>query len=300
MRYLLLTLLALPFAAEASASDALAKYALKLVNRERARMNLPALKADDEIAKYAETRARELLAGKEDGLTPYMRWSFRGEAARVSENVAGWSVSYQPTEHILRELVRQSHETMMAEEPPLHGRRSAILDPHATHIGIAVVWEGGQFRLVENIVRRYVELTQPLPREAKTADTLAIAGRTRGQAVFDSITVHYEPLPDASAKSSDGLPAKRKEYLPKLGSAVTRDRNGNINYERYQYAENRFGEIDTTKDGAFSVSVPFTEGPGIYTIVVWVTIPDFVHPFATTNVSVRVEESAIVNMLPIR
>src|SRR5688500_11514160 len=104
MRPLLLALLVFTASAHAADTDALAKYALKLVNRERARLNLPALKADAEIAKYAETRARELLARREDGLTPYMRWSFRGENDRVSENVAGWSVSYNPTEHALREL----------------------------------------------------------------------------------------------------------------------------------------------------------------------------------------------------
>ncbi|HYI10081.1 MAG TPA: CAP domain-containing protein [Thermoanaerobaculia bacterium] len=293
---LLFLLLALPL----QASDDLRKYALKLVNRERARLNLAAVKLDPEINRYAEERARQVLAGKEDGLTPYMRWSFAGKEDRVSENVAGWAVSYKPTEHALRELVRQSHESMMTEEPPLHGRRAAILDPHATHAGIAIVWEGKEFRLVEELVRRYVTFSQPLPRTAAAADKVLVAGRPRGSAVFDSITVHHEPLPDRSAKPADGLPAKRKEYLPKLGSSVKPDRSGKVNYERYQYAENRFGEVDVKREGDFSFAVPFTEGPGIYTIAVWVTVPEFLTPFAATNVSVRVEELPAVNLLPVR
>jgi hypothetical protein len=284
----------------ALANDDLHTYALKLINQERRRLNLPALKADPEISRYAAERARQVLTGREDGLTPYMRWSFAGRDDRVSENVAGWTVSYNPTQRALQELVRQAHAAMMAEVPPMHGRKAAILDPHATHAGIAIVGEGGEFRMVEELVRRYVAFDAPLPRSATMTDTVLVSGRPHGSAVFDSITVHYEALPDARVKPEDGLPARRKEYLPKLGSSVTRDRNGRVNYERYQYAENRYGEIDVNREGHFSYSVPFTEGPGIYTIAVWVRVPDYVHPFAATNVSIRVEESPMVNVLPVR
>src|ERR1044071_2175011 len=47
---------------------------------------------------------------------------------------------------------------------PNDGHKKTILDPHATHVGIGVAWEGGEFRLVHEFVRRYVSWKRPPPR----------------------------------------------------------------------------------------------------------------------------------------
>jgi hypothetical protein len=47
--------------------------------------------------------------------------------------------------------------------------------------------------------------------------------------------------------------------------------------------------MTTGPDGRFTFSVPFTEGPGVYTVVVWVSKDGVKQPVAASNVSIRVE-----------
>lgn len=295
-RVLLLLLLAVSAAAETT--EELRAHALKLIHRDRTKHNLRPLKHDPALSKLAEERARQLVAGNDDGYPTYMRYSLRGHDDAIRENIAGWSVTYSLTDAAMRELVRQAQEWMLGELPPLDGRKGTILDPFATHVGAGFATSGGEFRIVQLFTRRHVLLGRPIPRASNTAESVLVTGRPLGEAAFDSITVHFEPEPDATPKRAEKFPERRKEYLPRLGSKVRRYKDGKVDYLRDEYGEGRYGEIDVTKEGAFSFAVPFTEGPGIYTIVVWVRVPDWAYPFAATNSSIRVEESPVVPALP--
>jgi hypothetical protein len=277
--------LALPL--HAGGTDELRTYAVKLINRERARANLSPLKPDEAAARLAQARAEALIAGNDDGLTPYMRWSFNGGTEAIRENVAGFTVSYAPTEVALRDLVRRSIAGMMDEVPPLNGRRGTILDPLATHAGVGIAVDGGRFRIVHEILRRYVDLSAPAVRDATTADSVMVSGKPLHETTFDSITVHFEEWPDRTPKRRERLPERKKDYLPKLGTVVSDLRHA----VQYEYDNHRLGEVTLVKSGEFAVSVPFTEGPGIYTIAVWVRYPGYAVPFAATSVSIRVEQA---------
>lgn len=279
-------------------------YMVRLINRDRAIYGLPPVQLDPQLSllgdEYCRTQIRNRTTGHftTDGIAPYMRYSFAGVNDGLSENAAAWSANYNFSDRALYEMARRSEDAMMAETPPHDGHKRTILDPHANFVGIGLAWEGGEFRLVHEFVRRYVELTRPLPREAKTGDTVLAAGRPLAGVKIDAITVHYEPMPEsmpahvASALDTYSLPEKREDYLPRLKTEAIRRDDGTIQYIRRQYADGSRGDFYVAEDGSFSFNVPFTEGAGVYTVVVWVRKNGSDKPIAATNVSIRVEQAA--------
>lgn len=256
----------------------LREHILKLINRERALYNLPPVQLDLEASAigddYCRTQIRNRTTGHftTDGRPPYMRYSLAGGNHGVSENAAAWSANYTFSDRALYEMARRSHDVMMAETPPHDGHKRTILDPHATHVGIGLAWEKGEFRLVHEFVRRYLDWSHPLPRAATVNERVTATGRALPGTKVEAVTVHFEPVPDsmpahvANAIESYSLPDKRREILPR-----------------------RRGDLHLGQDGSFTVNVPFTEGPGMYTVVVWVERDGAQSPVAASNVSIRVE-----------
>jgi uncharacterized protein YkwD len=281
----------------------LREHVLKLINRDRRIYNLPPVQLDLAVSVMGDAYCQEQIRTNSsghygtDGLTPYMRYSFAGGNDGVSENAAAWSASYSFSERALYEMAGRSQDAMMAEMPPNDGHKKTILDPHATHVGIGLAWTGGEFRLVQEFVRRYVQWTRALPRNARTTDLLILAGRPLHDTTIEAISVHHEPFPEvmpasvASAFDSYSLPSKRREYFPRLKQEYKRYPDGTLQIRRREYANGHRGDFYLGKDGEFSFAIPFTEGPGVYTVVVWVKRPGFSSPVAASNVSVRVEEA---------
>ena len=258
----------------------LREHILKLINRDRALYNLPPVQLDAEAAVIGDGYCREQIRNRTtghfttDGRPPYMRYSLAGGNHGVSENAAAWSANYTFSDRALYEMARRSHDAMMAEAPPNDGHKKTILDPHATHVGIGLAWEKGEFRIVHEFLRKYVDWSRPLPREAKLDERVVARGQAQPGARVEAVTVHYEPAPDsmpahvANAIESYSLPEKRREYVPR-----------------------RRGELQVSEDGRFAFNVPFTEGAGVYTVVVWVRREGEPRPVPATNVSIRVEGS---------
>jgi hypothetical protein len=186
---------------------------------------------------------------------------------------------------------------MMAEAPPKDGHKRTILDPHATHVGIGLAWERSEFRLVQEFVRRYVRWTTRTPRQAHTDDSVLVAGEPLDGVAIEAISVHHEPLPQtmpafvANALDSYSLPKERKDYFPRLKQEYKRKADGTLEIIRREYPGGHRGDFTVANDGAFSFAVPFTQGPGIYTVVVWVKRNGDSLPTAASNISIRVEES---------
>lgn len=274
---------------------------LRLINRDRQLYGLPPVLIDPSTSVMADAYCRAQIRNgttghfTTDGLTPYMRYSFSGGNDGVSENAAAWSAGYTFTDRALHEMVRRSQDAMMAEEPPADGHRRTILDPHATHVGIGLAWEKGEFRMTQEFIRRYVEWTRPFPRAAVVGEHIVAAGKPLPGARVEAITVHHEPLPaamsraEANAMHNYSLPSKRRDYLPRLRSTYRKDAKGSIQVVREQYADGRRGDFGVAEDGAFSFAVPFNDGPGIYTVVVWVRRPGVRTAVAASNISIRVD-----------
>src|SRR5438132_2035005 len=149
---------------------------LRLINRDRQQFGLRPVQLDALSSAVADTYCLEQIHNGTtghftlDGQAPYMRYSFAGGNDGVSENAAAWSANYRLTDRALYEMMRRSQKAMMGEVAPHDGHRRTILDPYATHVGIGLAWEGGEFRLTEEFVRRYMDWSRALPRRAAAND----------------------------------------------------------------------------------------------------------------------------------
>ncbi len=280
------------------------RYSLKqdlltLINRDRARNGLTPVELDPQTSQLADLYCdQQLRYGTTghftiDGLAPYMRYSFSGGNDGVSENAAAWSANYSFADSSIPELIRRSQAAMLAEVPPNDGHRKTLLDPHATHVGLGISWEKGEFRMVQEFIRRYIEWTGPLPRAASTGQKISSAGRPRQGYEVEAISVYHEPFPQAMTAvvanriSSYGLPGHRRDYLPRYRPLRTRSVGG------ARLARNRESRSDgfvLHRDGTFSFTVPTREGSGIYTVVVWVRKKGERTAIAASNISIRVDD----------
>jgi hypothetical protein len=280
----------------------LREHVLKLINRDRALYNLPPVQLDLEASAIGDDYCRRQIKNgtnghfTTDGLAPYMRYSFGGGNDGVSENAAAWSANYAFSDRALYEMARRSEDAMMAESAPHDGHKRTILDPHATHVGIGLAWERAEFRLVHEFIRRYVQWTRPLPRHAQVGENVLVAGKPVSGTAIEAISVHYEPAPEAmpavvaNALANYSLPTRRKDYFPRLKQEYTQRANGTIEIVRREYPGGGRGDFTVAKDGAFSFAIPFTQGPGVYTVVVWVRRDGVALPVSASNVSIRVEQ----------
>jgi hypothetical protein len=97
------------------------------------------------------------------------------------------------------------------------------------------------------------------------------------------------PAHVASAIDTYSLPDRRREYLPRLPTTVSRANDGTMIVARRIYEKGQRGDFATGSDGSFSFEVPFPDGPGIYTVVVWVSKSESRKTIAASNISIRVE-----------
>ena len=278
---------------------------LRVINRDRAQFGLRPVKLDPVASALADDYCRQQIKNGTtghftlDGLAPYMRYSLAGGNDGVSENVAAWSANYGFGDRALYDMMRKSQSAMMGEAEPHDGHRKTILDPFATHVGIGLAWERGEFRIAEEFIRRYVEWARPLPRNASTTDRAMLRVQPHAGYVVEAITVHHESFPRAmSAKlandiASYSLPQKRREYLPRLHDRVEETAAYRREYHE-SYADGRKGDFDVAPDGSVAFAIPFPDGPGVYTIVVWVHARGGREAIAASNVSVRVSENTVV------
>ncbi|HEX7189965.1 MAG TPA: hypothetical protein VF381_00180, partial [Thermoanaerobaculia bacterium] len=137
--------------------------------------------------------------------------------------------------------------------------------------------------------------THALPRTATENDRVSGAAHPIAGYKVEAVSVHHEPLPHpltaAAANAIDeySLPEKRHDYLPRL--RTYRQQRGDAVYEvREQYADGRRGDFTVAADGAFTFNVPFVDGPGVYTVVIWVRGRSGT-PIAASNVSIRVDRA---------
>src|SRR5437016_14623247 len=104
---------------------------------------------------------------------------------------------------------------MITERGPHDGHRRTILDPSATHVGIGLAWQRGEFRLTQEFIRRYVAWTHVLPRIANENERVTATARPLAGYRVEAVTVHHERLPQpltaaaANAIDNYSLPAKR-------------------------------------------------------------------------------------------
>jgi hypothetical protein len=222
----------------------------------RLRYDLLAAKVGDEFCADA---ARGRYMGHWDlaGRPPYLRWALAGGIDSHGENAAsvtrtGWAVR----EEEIATLLVESHDRMMSEKPPEDGHRRAILDPKWTHVGIGVAWEGGEFRMTEEFVRRAVEWVEipsgPVP--AGSAATIRV--QLPADWAVSTIEIAYDPVPvpltreEINRRGTYGLPPPIRRLFPIL--------KGGLHYTR-----GGIGDFAVVA-GRIEARIPLDHGPGSY------------------------------------
>lgn len=273
---------------------------LRIINRDRIASGLTPVQLDPQASSVADDYCRDQIRNGTtghfgiDGLAPYMRYSLAGGNDGVSENAAAWSANYRFSDRALYDMIQRSERAMMGERAPHDGHRRTLLDPSATHVGIGLAWQRGEFRLTQEFIRRYLEWKRPLPRNASETERVTASATPLPGYRVEAVSVHHEPFPErlnaavANAIDNYALPDKRHDYLPRLRSYRERHGNGAIVEVSERYADGRRGDFPVAADGSFTFPIPFTDGPGIYTVVVWVRGRSGA-PIAASNVSIRVE-----------
>jgi uncharacterized protein YkwD len=285
---------------------ALRQEFLRVINRDRVQFGLRPVELDTQVSVQSDDYCREQIRNRTtghftvDGEPPYMRYSMAGGNDGVSENAAAWSATYGFSDRALYEMIKRSQSAMMAETAPHDGHRRSILDPFATHVGIGLAWDRGEFRLTQEFIRRYINWGRALPRVAETTDHVVCTGRPRDGYEVVAISVHHESLPQpitatvANSINSYHLPAKRRDYLPRLKTFLQTDIDGRVHEIREEYSETGHrGDFRLSTDHSFAFAVPFVDGPGLYTVVVWVHKDGGTASIAASNVSIRVNAPAI-------
>lgn len=284
--------------------SALRLQLVRMINRDRARFGLPPVELDITASAIADSYCRQQIRHGTtghftvDGQSPYMRYSFAGGNDAISENAAAWSASYAFEDRVLYDMMRRSEEAMISETAPHDGHRKTILDPYANYVGIGLAWERGEFRLTQEFIRRYVSWSRPLPRAAAAGEHVLAVGKPIDGYELEAISVHHEPIPQtispitANLIDTYSLPERRRDYLPRLRAYYHRSQDGTLHEVREEYSDGRRGDFPVNNDGSFSFAVPFLDGPGVYTVVVWVRKIGDKTPISASNISIRVDRPA--------
>lgn len=263
---------------------------LATINEQRHAFGLAPVRLDPLASSVADALCRRQVYDRSvghistDGLSPFHRYSFAGGLDGITENTAAWSKDTPYTEAEIERLVAESMRAMLAEAPPHDGHRRAILDPHATHVGLGFAWRGGEVRIAHEFVRRYLRWTEPPPREVRIGEKATCAARPAAGWEIAAISVHFEPAPQPLSRASASriesyeLPATRSDFTP-----ARPGRESDI--VRIARAGAAGGELAVSSDGSFTFSIPFAHGPGVYTVVAWVKNGDA--KVAASNISIR-------------
>lgn len=272
--------------------DEVRRRLLDRINADRADAGLEPVKIDLDASAVADRYCGlQIEAGTRghvslDGMSPFMRYSRARIEGHVLENLAAWSSREVIPLELIPKMAERSHEEMISEVPPDDGHRRAILDPWVNHVGIGVAWGGGEVRVAEVFFRRYLEWTR-VDRRVEPGKTSSYRGRLLDpESRVERVTVHYEPFPyrlsreranrvESYALPDEWIRLEQKREPSPLDAAI-----------RHDGGEKPRFSVDGDE---LSFDVPYSNGRGIYTIVVWVRPPGSSSSVPATNLAVVVE-----------
>ncbi len=263
---------------------------IEQINRERRRHGLQPVQYDALASAVGDAHCREALQNGFsghfglDGSKPYQRYARTSGYDGIAQNfsLSEWSGYVVDDEFILKKAL-ELHRQMYEERPPFDGHRQNILRPEHNYCGIGLAFDEHGLRMTEEFIDRYVVL-ETLPNQTLTlrdalADTMWIAGKTRGGERVVSATIFYEPHPQPMSSEeinqtvSYGLPDERLDLFEKLPGG-------------YHYNTGGVGDIllDRSKS-RFKFPLRFWKRrAGIYTVVVWVHSAALDETFPATNI----------------
>jgi uncharacterized protein YkwD len=261
---------------------------LTLLNDERAAAGLNRLELDELACKVGDAHATDMIRGQflshwgSDGRTAYHRYSFAGGVDALWENVGSAESIHSFAPNSVIQDYLDMHQAMLNEAPPNDGHRRTILNPHHTHVGFGLAFQGRSLRLDELYLGRYMEIN-PFSSQSKPKSTVTFTGKLLNpKHSLHEVDVFYEPLPTPReitwlrTPRSLSLPDEYKVLKPKAPAGTT-------------YTDGSEGDFDFG-GGRFRVPVMMSrDEPGIYTIEFWIERSGFGKPFPAAQVCIRAE-----------
>ncbi len=256
-------------------------YAVKLVNRDRAKFGLKPLSVDPIATAAGQKHADEMaqtgylshwdVAGKK----PIQRYSECGGIDYVSENIgltaihspktqaSKYAFRLNPGHMFLSTDLDELESDFMNEKPPNDGHRQQILDPMHNRLGIGISFSelDGQSRITiaQEFVNHYGEF-ENLPSTLKRKTTFTVAGTLPKQINLDEVKIEKEPIPQpqTAAQLDNGPRSSSYTGLPIVEYFPGKDANLKV-----------WTDHEQTK---FSVTVQIDDKweSGLYYVLIWV------------------------------
>jgi uncharacterized protein YkwD len=236
------------------------------INRDRAAAGLSPVALDLQSSLISDHHCQEMAAHRYlshwdlRGLLPYHRYHFDGGRDHVQESLSATSIiSNEPApiptdpEGILPNLL-QSHKRFMNEKPPLDGHRKNVLDPAHTHVGIGLAVVGGEFRMGEEFINRYV-LLKEMPAALPASGSVPVQGEMlkKGYGPYYCV-VFYEGIPQPRTVAQLN---RTYAYSDMEGEQCANVRPWEM---RFNSSNGQFTFVAHIED----------RGPGLYHLLLWV------------------------------
>jgi uncharacterized protein YkwD len=201
------------------------QYALKKINEDRSRYNIPAVKLSYNTA--AQLQAEDMLRKRlishftSDGMKPYMEYTVFGGEGYVAQNDGYDGFNNLQTDIInkckigvyicapidpIKSIDELEYNMMHYDSIFYWSHRNNILDKHHTHVSIGIAYDKYSFVFVQNFENNYIESDKPMIKVNNLATktdynndskaNIEISGKVLGNNnSIDSIYVYYDKKP---------------------------------------------------------------------------------------------------------
>ncbi len=255
---------------------------LDVINNSRKRYKAGPVKLDILASRVANKMCKDAAdneyAGHWNiaGEKPYHRYAFAGGHDHVSENAFGeWaSEDYIISSSNISSLMKNGHETFMAERSPDDGHKKNIIEKSHNYVGIGYYLKGKQFRYYEEFIDRYF-VYENIPSEVKVGETCTITVKTNGDRFIYFMIIYREKPPTPMS------PAQ----LKRKGSYEDYTNETYLRMPAWDIAPYRSGSV-------YTIPLTFSEG-GLFYIHLFYDSKEIVKP-ASLNTRGKTPVSGIV------
>lgn len=247
------------------------RYALWLINRDRAAHGLSGVTWDEAAARAGRRHAGDLAhhgitahVGT-DGSRPEQRYTEAGGEDLAFENTAcladGVTRLLDPAPRFSPAGIERIERAFLAEVPPLDGHRRNLLAARRARVGIGLAQPLGLD--IPCLAQELIDDSgdyEPIPRRVHSGEAIRVAGASRASVAVQAVGIArvalLAPRPPGPLASTFGyeMPTPTTMYM----SAGHRTP--------------RVLQLDPSR-GRFWVEAPLDEGAGLYEISVWALFP---------------------------
>lgn len=222
---------------------------LKHINKSRSKRKLKPLKLNILASRLANQISSEsakhnyLSHWNLKGEKPYHRWGAIDQYSHIEENAFSYESNYILTNDwkAALKLMKEGHDSFMAEKAPRDGHKQTILRKPHTSVGLGFSFDGNQFRYHEEFLDEYIINVE-----------------------IKNNSISFKPINDQHVHfiiiSSDKISTKSVRWLNKSGSYLDQ---GNSIVQRIPYFDMK--EVDDN----YEFSIPKLEAGKAYYIQIY-------------------------------